>query len=117
LLDAPQWPSESPQGNRLLFFASLKTLLISTKAKCLTPKSTSRASFSLAGFQVTLIGRFWVTPEVEKVRKMAAQLCQKCKQSHPGRVCHYDEKPECAETITVNEVAQPGNEPSKDEED
>jgi SOS response associated peptidase (SRAP) len=23
-----------------------------------------RASFSLAGFQVTLIGRFWVTPEV-----------------------------------------------------
>ena len=44
-------------------FASLKTLLISTKAKCLTPKSTSRASFSLAGFQLTLIGRFWVTPE------------------------------------------------------
>ncbi len=44
-------------------FASLKTLLISTKAKCLAPKSTSRASFSLAGFQVTLIGRFWVTPE------------------------------------------------------
>jgi hypothetical protein len=26
-----------------------------------TPKSTSRASFPLAGFQVTLIGRFWVT--------------------------------------------------------
>jgi hypothetical protein len=45
------------------FFASLKTLLIPTKAKCLTPESTSRASFSLAGFQVTLIGRFWVTPE------------------------------------------------------
>src|SRR5208337_2092735 len=45
------------------FFASLKTLLISTKATCLTPKSTSRATFSLAGFQVTLIGRFWVTPE------------------------------------------------------
>jgi hypothetical protein len=29
----------------------------------LTPESTSRASFSLAGFQVTLIGRFWVTAE------------------------------------------------------
>jgi hypothetical protein len=26
-------------------------------------ESTSPASFSLAGFQVTLIGRFWVTPE------------------------------------------------------
>ena len=41
---------------------------------------------------------------------MPTQVCQKCKQSHPGRVCDYDEKPECAETITVNEVAQPGNE-------
>ena len=51
------------------FFASLKTLLISTKAKCLTPKSTSRASFSLAGFQVTLIGRFWVTPEAEYLQE------------------------------------------------
>src|SRR5712692_1058442 len=52
-----------PRAITCCFFASLKTLLISTKAKCLTPKSTSRASFSLAGFQVTLIGRFWVTPE------------------------------------------------------
>ena len=49
-----------PRAITCCFFASLKTLLISTKAKCLTPKSTSRASFS---FQVTLIGRFWVTPE------------------------------------------------------
>ena len=51
----------------VVFLASLKTLLISTKATCLTPKSTSRASFSLAGFQVTLIGRFWVTPEDQAV--------------------------------------------------
>ena len=28
-----------------------------------TPESTSQASFSLAGFQVTIIGRFWVTAE------------------------------------------------------
>jgi hypothetical protein len=48
---------------------------------------------------------------------MATQLCQKCKQAHPGRVCDYDEKGECAETIGVNEVAQTCNEPSKDEED
>ena len=52
-----------PRAITCCFFASLKTLLMSTKAKCLTPKSTSRASFWLAGFQVTLIGRFWVTPE------------------------------------------------------
>ena len=48
---------------------------------------------------------------------MATQLCQKCKQSHPGRDCDYDEKGECAETIAVNEVARPYNEPYKDEED
>jgi hypothetical protein len=29
---------------------------------------------------------------------MATQLCQKCKQTHPGRDCDYDEKGECAET-------------------
>src|SRR5580700_10936591 len=50
-----------PRAITCCFFASLRTLLISTKATCLTPKSTSRASFSLAGFQVTIIGRFWVT--------------------------------------------------------
>jgi hypothetical protein len=49
--------------------------------------------------------------------KMATQLCQKCKQAHPGRVCDYDEEGECAETIGVNEVAQACNEPSRDEED
>src|ERR1700685_964893 len=50
-----------PRAITCCFFASLKTLLISTKATRLTPKSTSRTSFSLAGFQVTVIGRFWVT--------------------------------------------------------
>jgi hypothetical protein len=29
---------------------------------------------------------------------MATELCEKCKQAHPGRVCDYDEKGECAET-------------------
>jgi nucleotidyltransferase/DNA polymerase involved in DNA repair len=45
------------------FFASLKTLLIPTKATALHRNQRPRASFSLAGFQVTLIGRFWVTAE------------------------------------------------------
>jgi hypothetical protein len=46
---------------------------------------------------------------------MATQLCQKCKQDHPGRVCDYDEKGQCAETIDTNEVAQPCDAPTKDE--
>ena len=32
---------------------------------------------------------------------MAAEFCQKCKQSHPGRDCDYDEKGECAETVDI----------------
>ena len=47
---------------------------------------------------------------------MAPQLCDKCKQAHPGRVCDYDEKGECAETISINnEVAQACDEPSSDD--
>jgi hypothetical protein len=48
---------------------------------------------------------------------MATQLCEKCKQAHPGRACDYDEKGECAEIISVNEIAQTRDEPSKDEKD
>jgi hypothetical protein len=48
---------------------------------------------------------------------MATQLCQKCKRSHPGRVCDHDEKGECAETISVNEVAAPLTSPQKTKED
>jgi hypothetical protein len=29
---------------------------------------------------------------------MATQLCQQCKQAHPGSACDYDEKGDCAET-------------------
>ena len=48
---------------------------------------------------------------------MATQLCEKCKQTHPGRVCDYDDKAECAKTMAIDEVAQPRNEPSEKEED
>jgi hypothetical protein len=44
---------------------------------------------------------------------MATQLWQKCKQAHPGRVCDYDEKGQCAETIGVNEVPDTCNEHQK----
>ena len=46
---------------------------------------------------------------------MATQLCEKCKQAHPGRACDYDEKGECAETIAVGQVAPLHNEPATEE--
>jgi hypothetical protein len=48
---------------------------------------------------------------------MATQLCQKCKQAHPGRACDYDEKGECAETIGADEVTRPCNETIKDKDE
>jgi hypothetical protein len=47
---------------------------------------------------------------------MATQLCQKCKQSHPGSVCDSDEKGECAETTVVTEITEACDEPSKKQE-
>src|ERR1700757_3716522 len=52
-----------PKATTCCFFASLKTLLIPTKANALRRNQRPQASFSLAGFEVTLIGRFWVTAE------------------------------------------------------
>jgi hypothetical protein len=45
---------------------------------------------------------------------MATQLCQKCKQAHPGRVCDYDEKGECAETIDTDKAVSPSDAPPKE---
>jgi hypothetical protein len=45
-------------------FSSVKTLLTSTERR--PRRSQCPASVSLAGFQTSLIGRFWVTPEAEK---------------------------------------------------
>ena len=47
---------------------------------------------------------------------MATQFCQKCKQAHPGRVCDYDDKGECAEAVDVDETEKPAGEESGDEE-
>lgn len=48
---------------------------------------------------------------------MATQLCQKCEQAHPGRVCDCNENGQCAETVDLNEITETDNEKSKDEED
>src|ERR1700736_5460469 len=45
-------------------FSSLKTLLTVTEDSVLTPAfNVLDDGLQLAGFQVTLTGRFWVTPE------------------------------------------------------
>lgn len=48
---------------------------------------------------------------------MATEFCQKCKQSHPGRVCDYDEKGDCAETVNIDEVADASSPQSEDKKD
>ena len=63
LLDAPQRPSQSPRATACCFFLRSRRCSYRRRLQCLAPESTSRALFSLAGFQVTLIGRFWVTAE------------------------------------------------------
>ena len=46
----------------------LKTLLMGTEDNVLTSQSTSWIDgLQLAGFQVTLTGRFWVTPEGQSI--------------------------------------------------
>ena len=37
---------------------------------------------------------------------MATELCQKCKQTHPGRACDYDDKGDCVETADLSDVAK-----------
>jgi hypothetical protein len=54
-----------PSAITCCLLSSLKTLLMLTKATAPPPGSTSQASFSLAGFQVTIIGRIRVTAEVQ----------------------------------------------------
>ncbi|HVM91663.1 MAG TPA: hypothetical protein VMT67_02570 [Terriglobales bacterium] len=45
---------------------------------------------------------------------MATEFCQKCKQSHPGQPCDYDDKGDCAETADLTDVAKAINEEQKE---
>lgn len=45
---------------------------------------------------------------------MSTEFCQKCKQSHPGRTCDYDEKGDCAETVDAQKIVVPSAKESKD---
>src|ERR1700730_4968489 len=74
--DAPRSPARCaakaipvvPGLPLVVFFLRSRRCSYRRRLQCLAPESTSRALFSLAGFQVTLIGRFWVTAE-DKLRR------------------------------------------------
>jgi len=75
-----------PKATTCCFFASLKTLLIPTKANALRRNQRPQASFSLAGFEVTLIGCFWVTAEVRRPdTPLATRLTQSNKRAAEGK--------------------------------
>ena len=63
LLDAPQRPAQPSQRDDLLFLLFAQDIAHGDGGYSLSSRSMSRALLSLAGFQVTLIGRFWVTAE------------------------------------------------------
>jgi hypothetical protein len=48
---------------------------------------------------------------------MATELCQKCKQAHPGRACDYDDKGDCAETVDSQKIILPSTKESRDPDD
>jgi hypothetical protein len=48
---------------------------------------------------------------------MATELCQKCKQAHPGRECDYDDKGDCPETVDVNQIEEVSSKEFKDKKD
>ena len=39
---------------------------------------------------------------------MPTEFCQKCKQSHPGRSCDYDDQGDCAETVDESKDEESG---------
>src|SRR5271156_2384557 len=64
-----------PSAMTCCFFASLKTLLIPTEA--IAPlDGVNVLALSLAGFQVTLIGRFWVIPEARPTTFTGEDECK-----------------------------------------
>ncbi|MFI5118221.1 MAG: hypothetical protein ACHP8B_16145 [Terriglobales bacterium] len=44
---------------------------------------------------------------------MSTEFCTHCKQSHPGRVCDYDDQGECAETVPPPEAPTTDSAPAK----
>ena len=65
LLDAPQRPAQSPQRQDLLLFVVAQDVAHAGEGTLRSPPaSTSRPLLVMAGFQVSINGRFWVSTEV-----------------------------------------------------
>jgi len=45
---------------------------------------------------------------------MSTEFCTRCKQSHPGRVCDFDDQGECAETVPLPETPSAKPAPAKE---
>ena len=63
LLDAPQRPTQPSQSQDLLFLLFVQDIAHAHGGYKSPRVSMSQTSLSLAGFQVILIGRFWVIAE------------------------------------------------------
>jgi hypothetical protein len=71
-----------PRAITCCLFSSAQDVAHTDEGYCLAPESTSRASLSLAGFQVTLFGRFGVTTEGKKREKRLLQ--EQMFENQPG---------------------------------
>src|SRR5215207_3456956 len=64
LLNAPQRPAEPAEGDHLLLFFVAQDIASAERGYPSARESMSYPDFPLAGFEVSPIGRFWVSPEV-----------------------------------------------------
>src|SRR5215469_13656205 len=81
-----------PSAITCCFFSSLKTLLI-PREPIKAPLGVNVPGSSLAGFQVTLFGRIWATPEARARRKLQLVLAVLGKRGNGGVV--WDSGPGC----------------------
>ena len=90
LLDTPQRPSKPPQRDDLLSFFFAQDIAHDEEGN--RPRSPCPDSVSLAGFQPSLIGRFWVSPKDPRhasVQRLAKRFVEGLFDAIPGvSRCH-----------------------------
>jgi len=86
LLDAPQRPAQPPECQYLMFFVVAQDVgHVDEGIHTLLAASTSWGATSLAGFQVSTTGRFWVSTEARSCMRSALGVPP---QGHgPGGCC------------------------------
>ena len=98
LLDAPQRPAQPPQRQDLLLASlSLKTFAIPAAGPRLAaPRQRLERLPRLAGFQVSINGRFWVSTEVPGTRSASAMCPKLCPRLCPKRYPTSPQQPKSA---------------------